>query len=125
MIHVDISNIWGELSLRDLLSIEAELSAAHMTVTERTGAGKEFLGWLELADRVPTAEHLRILARLIKAGYKNLKGYYYWNDADSYEELDGYNLRFGLTYVDHETGQRRWKKSRYYYAEVCKNRMVN
>ena len=62
MIHVDISNIWGELSLPDLLSIEAELSAAHFTVSERTGAGKEFLGWLELADRVPTAEHLRILA---------------------------------------------------------------
>ena len=70
-------------------------------------------------------EHLRILARLIRAGYQNLKGYYYWNDADSYEELDGYNLRFGLTWVDHKTGERRWKKSRYYYAEVCKNKMVN
>ena len=42
-----------------------------------------------------------------------------------FEELDGYNLRFGLTYVDHETGQRRWKKSRYYYAEICKTKMVN
>ena len=62
MIHVDISNIWGELSLSDLLSIEAELSAAHMTVTEGNGAGSEFLGWLELPDRAPTAEHMRILA---------------------------------------------------------------
>ena len=62
MIHVDISNIWGELSLSDLLSIEAELSAAHMTVSERTGAGSEFLGWMDLPDRVPTAEHMRILA---------------------------------------------------------------
>ena len=62
MIHVDISNVWGELSLSDLLSIEAELSAAHMTVTDRSGAGSEFLGWLDLPDRAPTAEHLRILA---------------------------------------------------------------
>ena len=62
MIHVDISNVWGELSLSDLLSIEAELSAAHMTVTDRCGAGSEFLGWLDLPDRAPTAEHLRILA---------------------------------------------------------------
>ena len=46
MIKVDISNIWGELSLPQLLSIEAELSAAHMTVTEGSGAGSEFLGWL-------------------------------------------------------------------------------
>ena len=70
-------------------------------------------------------EHLRIMARLIRAGYKNLKGYYYWNDADSYEELDGYNLRFGLTWVDHTTGKRTWKKSRYYFSDVCKSKMVN
>ncbi|MBR7178811.1 MAG: glucose-6-phosphate isomerase [Oscillospiraceae bacterium] len=62
MIKVDISNIWGELSLRDLLSIESELSAAHMTVSERSGAGSEYLGWMELPDRAPTAEHMRILA---------------------------------------------------------------
>ena len=62
MIHVDISNIWGELSLPQLLSIEAELSAAHMTVTDGSGAGSEYLGWLELPDRAPTAEHMRILA---------------------------------------------------------------
>lgn len=69
-------------------------------------------------------EHLRMVARLIKVGC-NLKGYYYWNDADSYEELSGYDLRFGLTWVDHQTGRRRWKKSRYYFSEICKNRMVN
>ena len=62
MIKVDISNIWGELSLRDLLSIESELSAAHMTVTDRNGAGSEYLGWMDLPDRAPTAEHMRILA---------------------------------------------------------------
>ena len=62
MIKVDISNVWGALSLSDLLSIEAELSAAHMTVTERSGAGNEYLGWLDLPDRAPTAEHMRILA---------------------------------------------------------------
>ena len=62
MIHVDISNVWGELSLRDLLSIEAEISAAHMKLTDRSGAGSEFLGWMDLPDRAPTAEHVRILA---------------------------------------------------------------
>ena len=69
-------------------------------------------------------EHLRMCARLIRAGY-NLKGYYYWNDADSYEELDGYRLRFGLTWVDHETGRRVWKKSRHYFSKVCKSHLVN
>lgn len=69
-------------------------------------------------------EHLRMCSRCITAGY-NLKGYYYWNDADSYEELTGYYYRFGLTWVDHKTGQTKWKKSRYYFSEVCKNRLVN
>ncbi|MBE6951917.1 MAG: glucose-6-phosphate isomerase [Ruminococcaceae bacterium] len=62
MIQIDISNIWGQLSLPQLLSIETELSAAHMTVSERSGAGNEYLGWLDLPDRAPTAEHMRILA---------------------------------------------------------------
>ena len=69
-------------------------------------------------------EHLRMVCRLIKCGV-NLKGYMYWNDADSYEELDGYRLRFGLTWVNHETGERVWKKSRYYFSEICKTKLVN
>ena len=69
-------------------------------------------------------EHMRMVSRLIKCGV-NLKGYMYWNDADSYEELDGYRLRFGLTWVDHTTGRRRWKKSRHYFSEICKSKMVN
>ena len=62
MIKVDISNVWGALSLSDLLSIETELSAAHMTVSERSGPGNEYLGWMDLPDRAPTAEHMRLLA---------------------------------------------------------------
>ena len=69
-------------------------------------------------------EHLRMIVRCRRAGL-NVQGYFYWNDADSYEELDGHNLRFGLTWVDAVTGERRWKKSRYFYSEVCHKRMVN
>ncbi len=69
-------------------------------------------------------EHLRMVVRAQRVGC-NVKGYFYWNDADSYEEMDGYHLRFGLTWVDHETGQRQWKKSRYYFSQICKSRMVD
>ena len=62
MIHVDISNVWGELSLMDLLSMEAQIADAHMQLTDRSGPGGEFLGWMDLPDRAPTAEHMRILA---------------------------------------------------------------
>lgn len=69
-------------------------------------------------------EHLRAVVRCIKVGI-NVKGYYWWNDADSYEQLTGYGFRFGLTWVDHETGETCWKKSRYYMQAVCKARMIN
>ena len=69
-------------------------------------------------------EHLRMIYRLIKLGVK-VKGYYYWNDADSYEAMSGYDLRFGLTWVDHQTGERRWKKSRHWFSNVCKSHIID
>ena len=48
MITVDISNVWGELSLRELLEVEKEIFDAHMKLTEGNGEGGEFLGWLDL-----------------------------------------------------------------------------
>jgi len=70
-------------------------------------------------------EHLRMCARAIRCGYTNLKGYFYWNDADSYEQMNGYNLLFGLTYVNHETGERRWKNSRHYFSKICKTHRID
>ena len=60
MIKVDISNVWGQVSLPDLLALEKEVFAAHQTLTEGTGAGNDFLGWLDLPTRKPTEEILRI-----------------------------------------------------------------
>ena len=60
MINVDISNIWGCISLPDLLNLEREISAAHEILMEGTGPGCEFLGWLDLPASEPTDEILRI-----------------------------------------------------------------
>lgn len=60
MIKVDISNVWGELALPDLLAMEKEVAAAHSTLTERTGAGNDFLGWLDLPVEEETEEIHRI-----------------------------------------------------------------
>ena len=62
MIKVDISNVWGEISLPDLLAVEKEVAAAHMTLTEQTGPGNDFLGWLDLPVEEPTEEMVRIQA---------------------------------------------------------------
>jgi len=60
MIEVDISNIWGQLSLRNLLAMEKEVFDAHMALTDGTGKGSEYMGWLKLPVREPTAEITRI-----------------------------------------------------------------
>ena len=60
MINVDISNIWGSVSLPDLLAIESEAAAAHDALMEGTGEGSDFLGWLDLPLREPTEEIYRI-----------------------------------------------------------------
>ena len=62
MINVDISNVWGEISLPDLLSIEKEVFDAHMTLTDASGEGSDFLGWLDLPVQTETQEIRRIRA---------------------------------------------------------------
>ena len=98
-----------------------------MYITEN-GLGQEAANEEEVDcednDRITyLREHLRMVARCIRAGIP-VKGYYYWNDADSYETVSGYKYKFGLTWVDRKTGRRRWKKSRYYFSKICKTRTV-
>ena len=62
LIKVDISNIWGEISLPNLLAMEKSVAAAHAALADGTGAGSEYLGWMNLPLREPTGEISRILA---------------------------------------------------------------
>ena len=66
MITVDISNIWGYLSLPDLLALEQEVAAAHEMLTEGTGEGSEYREWLNL----PVKEETKELRRIQKAAKK-------------------------------------------------------
>lgn len=60
MIYVDISNIWGEVALRDLLAMEQKVALAHETLMEGIGAGSRHRKWLELPVREKTEEMERI-----------------------------------------------------------------
>lgn len=68
MINVDISNIWGQVSLPGLLAMEREVFEAHQMLTDASGAGKEYLGWLDLPTRTATeeVERIRRAARRIR-----------------------------------------------------------
>ncbi len=60
MIKVDISNVWGQLTLPELLATEKDVAAAHMTLSQGTGVGNDFLGWLDLPKTEETDEMRRI-----------------------------------------------------------------
>ena len=60
MITVDISNIWGDLCLQDLLDAEKEVFDAHMKLTDQNGEGSDFLGWMDLPVTEETEEIRRI-----------------------------------------------------------------
>ena len=61
MINVDISNIWGEVSLRDLLAMEQEVSQAHMTLTEdpRLSAWVDVPACADISGIWETADKIR------------------------------------------------------------------
>ena len=60
MIQVDISNVWGQLTLPELLSMERDVAGAHQMLAEGSGAGSDYLGWLELPVMDETDEMRRI-----------------------------------------------------------------
>ena len=60
VITVDISDVWGELTLAELLNTEREVFAAHMTLTDGSGEGNDYLGWLDLPRNEPNQEIIRI-----------------------------------------------------------------
>jgi len=61
--------------------------------------------------------HLTALHGAIEDGVP-LKGYFAWSLLDNYEWAEGYAKRFGLTYVDFETGRRILKDTGKFYASV-------
>jgi beta-glucosidase len=48
-----------------------------------------------------------------------LKGYYHWTLIDNFEWCEGWNLKFGLIEIDHETGQRTLKRSAEVFREMA------
>lgn len=55
MINVDISNVWGQLSLPDLLAMEKDIADAHAALAE--GADR---GWMDLPVREDPETHSRL-----------------------------------------------------------------
>lgn len=62
MIQADISNIWGAISLSDLLSVEKDIFDAHAILTDDEAENGDLLGFLRLPAERPSMELLQIEA---------------------------------------------------------------
>lgn len=61
--------------------------------------------------------YLLSLRRAVEEGIP-VEGYLYWSVMDNFEWFKGYDLRFGLVYIDYPTQKRTLKDSAYYYRDV-------
>ncbi len=64
-----------------------------------------------------TKRYLRSYYRAAQEGVP-LVGYIHWSFMDNFEWAEGYDLRFGLVYVDYQTQKRTPKESAYWYRDV-------
>ena len=67
----------------------------------------------EILDDEFRAEYFRgyinALAEAVKDGV-DVRGYLAWSLMDNFEWAEGYETRFGVTFVDYEGGQKRYPK---------------
>lgn len=68
--------------------------------------------------------YLLSLRRAIEEGIL-VEGYLYWSIMDNFEWLKGYDLRFGLVYIDYPTQKRILKDSAFYYQQVIESNGEN
>ena len=67
--------------------------------------------------------YLHQLQRAVSEGVP-VKGYFLWSLLDNFEWADGYEKRFGITYVDFKTQKRTPKLSAHFYKQVIEANRV-
>jgi beta-glucosidase len=68
--------------------------------------------------------YLEALGRAIEEG-ADVRGYHAWSLLDNFEWSEGYDQRFGLTWIDFATGERILKQSGHWYAGVAADNRVS
>lgn len=92
-----------------------------MLITENGMTGMD---WVQLDGKVHDTNRIdfmhRYLLWLKKAVQEGIPviGYQYWSIMDNFEWALGYDMRFGLIYVDYRTQERTIKDSGYWYRDM-------
>jgi beta-glucosidase len=105
-----------------LKRLNADYQPKALYITENGAAFEDVVsedGRVHDAERVAyLEEHFAAALRAREEGVP-LEGYFVWSLMDNFEWAEGYNKRFGVTYIDYETQARIIKDSGYYLAEVA------
>ena len=105
---------------RLLLRVSRDYSPANLYITENGAAyhvGPDERGRVRDERRIDyMARHLEACAQAIEGGAP-LRGYFAWSLLDNFEWAEGFHQRFGLVWVDVETGRRLPKESFFWYRD--------
>jgi beta-glucosidase len=86
--------------------------------------GMAGMDWIHLDGKVHDAHRIDYLHRHIKELKRaaqdgiDIMGYMTWSIMDNFEWASGYDMRFGLIYVDYTTQERTLKDSAHWYKKV-------
>ncbi len=107
-----VAEIWN---MKDIYITENGCSSADVVAPD---------GHVYDTDRVMFLRNYLInLHRAAAEGFP-VHGYFVWSLMDNFEWADGYNLRFGIYYVDYKTQKRIPKMSASFYKEVIRRNAV-
>ena len=114
--------------LRELLNrVKNDYTDIPIYVTENGAAYYDYVdanGAVQDPERIQyLAEHLDACVGAIEDGV-NLAGYFVWSLLDNFEWAFGYSRRFGIVWIDYDTGRRIPKSSFSWYRDVIKNNAV-
>jgi beta-glucosidase len=113
---------WGPKLIHETWNVK------ELYITENGASSKDEVapdGEIYDTDRVMyLRNYLTQLHRGVSEGIP-VKGYFLWSLLDNYEWADGYEKRFGITYVDFKTQKRTPKLSAKFYKDViAKNEVL-
>jgi beta-glucosidase len=95
-----------------------------IVVTENGMANAD---WIHVDGKVHDPQRIDYATRYLREYHRAIsegvpaQGYFHWSLMDNFEWALGYKKRFGVVFVDYETGERTLKDSAHWYREVIKS----
>jgi len=105
-----------------LVRLRGEAGSLPLYITENGCAVEDYVnpeGTVDDYERISYVHgHLEAISRAIEDGI-DVAGYFHWSLLDNFEWAQGYRRRFGLHYVEFDTGRRLPKRSAHFYRHVA------